>query len=161
MGSRRNGWIWRDDLDRLRHLLRRIVAEVSYIAHVCNRLGFRGCPQKLADTVFVWIRDDWILQGSDPWQWSPWVRTILFLPWWHLPGWQPLHLIFNDMICRRVSSKMVRWVVLGCTQVDKQVCFCLSAPPDWLTQTQTSALISFLWKIWSRSSGKKPGFICS
>ena len=36
MGSRRNGWIWRDDLDRLRHLLRRIVAEVSYIAHACK-----------------------------------------------------------------------------------------------------------------------------
>ena len=33
------------------------------------------------------------------------------------------------VIYRRVSSKMVRWVVLGCTQVGKQVCIRPSSPP--------------------------------
>ena len=36
MGSRRNGWIWRDDLDQIGHLLCWVVAEVSILDMFCN-----------------------------------------------------------------------------------------------------------------------------
>ena len=134
VGSRPNGGIWRDDLDQLGQLLCWIVAEVltvEWCTFVCKGIDFgaksRWYGRKLADPRWFGCARG-LIHGNGRLEYGPLSSSPgdtykvdnPFTSWqWH---------VFK-VIYRRVSSKMVRWVVLGCTQVGKQVCIRPSSPP--------------------------------